>query len=311
MNKTIPTEAPPVIINTESIVVIYEGRPYTVKSSDTYRFGKAREAYLNGDWEALYRSLDINLAIKDFTEGDISVVDGEVFYRGNEKLHGVVVDRLLELLDSGLSNSKPLIRFITNLLANPSKSSVDELYDFLSYKSLPIDNDGFVIGYKGVCGDYWSRSGNTETTVLIGEVNERGQILNTVGSTIEVARRSVDDDRRNDCSNGLHVGSYDYARDFANGGCGRLLMVRFDPRDAVSVPESDQCQKLRVCRYEVLSEVDGGEINEPYVDTNPYTVSDSGSEDEECGCGSYCDEDDLDYEENVDRDEEDGEVPIA
>ena len=95
-------------------------------------------------------------------------------------------------------------------------------------------------------------------------MNERGQIKNEVGDTIEVQRRSVDDNRQNSCSHGLHIGSFDYANSWASEG--KLLLVRFNPRDAVSVPQDSECQKLRVCKYEVLEEIerDNSEIDQPY-----------------------------------------------
>jgi hypothetical protein len=217
-----------------------------------------------GDFETAINYLDIKKQIKEFADGELKVENGLVYYYGTQ-LHGKVVDKLLELLESGLKLGSPFVKFVKNLLDNPSNNSVEELYDFLSYKSLPIDDDGYVLGYKGVCSDGWSQSGNSQTIVLQGEVNERGQIKNNVGDIIEVQRRSVDDNRQNGCSHGLHIGSFDYAKSWANGG--KLLLVRFNPADAVSVPEDSECQKLRVCKYEILEEVeveDNSEIKEPY-----------------------------------------------
>jgi len=261
MNTKNKVSACPYIISDVCITVVYDNKPYSVHSSDKFRYDRTKDALLRGDWEAVYKTLDIISAIEDFSKGDISVVNGEVFYKGKERLHGVVVNKLLELLRAGLSDSTPLIKFISNLLQNPSKSSVDELYDFLSYKSLPIDADGYVIAYKGVMPDGYSCHGNKSTTVLQGTVDSAGRILNTVGATIEVERRSVDDNRNRGCSHGLHVGSWNYARSFGS----KTLMVRFNPADAVSVPTDCHCQKLRVCKYEVLAEIDS-ETSDSYLD---------------------------------------------
>ena len=241
----------PYIVSETSASLIYEGKPYTLSASQP-NFAPFKKALLKGDFETAINYLDIKSAIKEFSDGELSIKDGAVYYY-TERLHGAVVDKLLGLLESGMSTSAPFIKFIKNLLDNPSKSSVDELYDFLSYKSLPIDNEGYVIAYKGVAADGWSKSGNTQTTVLQGEVNERGQIMNRVGDTVEVMRRCVDDNRNNGCSHGLHVGSFEYAKSWAGGG--KLLMVRFNPADAVSVPEDCSCQKLRVSRYEIIEEI--------------------------------------------------------
>ena len=277
----------PFIVSDDTATLLYEGKPYTLNSSHT-NFAPFKSALISGDFDTAIRYLDIRRQVEEFADGKLTVKNGAVYYYGNQ-LHGKVVDKLLELLESGMKVGNPFIKFVKNLLDNPSNNSVEELYDFLSYKSLPIDDDGYVLGYKGVASDGWSQSGNTQTIVLQGEVNERGQILNRVGDTIEVQRRSVDDNRENGCSHGLHIGSFDYARCWANGG--KLLLVRFNPRDAVSVPQDCECQKLRVCKYEVLEEIeveDDSEIKEPY-----YGVYTNGNVNE-----------DNDYDEDYDDEEE-------
>ena len=78
--------------------------------------------------------LDIKKAVENFIEGDIEVKDEVVYYK-NHRLHGVVVDKLLEMLRAGMKDSAPLTNFISRLQANPSANSVNELYSFMSYKS--------------------------------------------------------------------------------------------------------------------------------------------------------------------------------
>ena len=284
----------PYIVNNDSATLIYEGKPYTIQAGNP-NFKPFRKALLKGKIEKAISFLDIEKQIDDFSSGLLTVRDGEVYFCAS-RLHGVVVDKLIDLLKAGMKKSDPFIKFVENLLHNPSKSSVDELYDFLSYKALPIDEDGYVIAYKGVADDYWSKSGNVHTVVLQGQTNGRGQIFNGVGEVIEVMRNSVDDNRNNNCSHGLHVGSFDYAKSWA--GNGRLLMVRFNPADAVSVPTDCSCQKLRVSRYEVLSEIEvskDSEIQKPF-----YGVYTDGNTDPD----EYYDEDDYDDDYDYDEDEE-------
>ncbi len=52
----------------------------------------------------------------------------------------------------------------------------------------------------------------------------------------------------------MHIGSYDYANSWS-GDDGRLLLVEFDPQDAVSVPTDCDFQKLRVCKYKVVADI--------------------------------------------------------
>ena len=277
----------PYIVSETSATLIYEGKPYTITSSQP-NFVPFKKALISGDFAEAVNYLDIKKTISNWSSGQLFVDNGKVFY-GREELHGVIVDKLLDLIQNGLDSSAPFVRFLKNLLDNPSKSSVDELYDFLSYKALPIDIDGYVVGYKGVAKDFWSLSGNTHTTVLQGEVNERGQILNRIGDVIEVQRRCVDDNRQNHCSQGVHIGSFDYAKSWS-GADGKLLMVRFNPKDAVSVPEDCDCQKLRVCKYEILEEIPverDSELNKPF-----YGVYTDGNTEEEK------DESDYDSDKN-------------
>ncbi len=237
----------------DSITILWDGKPYSVRK-DNANFTLVRQALLDARYEDVGKLLDIKGAIEDFVEGDVEVRDEVVYYKGKHRLHGVVVDKLLEMLRSGMKDSTPITNYISRLMKNSSSNSVDQLYTFLGYKSLPITPDGKVLGYKGVQGDYWSSTGNADTIVVQGETNSRHQILNEVGATIEVARRCVDDNKDHHCSFGLHVGSYDYANNWARED-GKLLLVEFDPQDAVSVPTDCEFQKLRVSKYKVVADI--------------------------------------------------------
>ena len=257
----------PYILSENSITFFWEGKPYTLRK-DHVNFNLAKQAIFEARYEDLGDLLDIAKAVEDFIEGDIEVKDEVVYYKGH-RLHGVVVDKLLEMLRAGMKDSAPLTNFITRLQANPSANSVNELYSFMSYKALANTPEGKVYGYKGVQSDYWSTTGNADTIVLQGETNERHQIFNGVGETIEVARRCVDDNKDNHCSHGLHIGSFDYADSWA-GSDGRLLLVEFDPADAVSVPTDCDFQKLRVSKYRVVQDITDTrkELNKPIYEAN-------------------------------------------
>lgn len=253
---------PAYIMRDDSITVFVNGRPYTVEKSNP-NFSALRKALIDANYADIPNLVSVEHKITNFSHGKLHVTDGEVFY-GTEKLHGVVVTKLLELLKAGAKDAEPLLNFIDKLMSNVSANSVNELYSFLSYKSLPITPEGNFLAYKGVKNDFYSSSGNKSTVVVQGEVNSQGQILNKIGTTIEVARRSVDDNKDNHCSFGLHVGSFDYAASWA-GPTGRLLVVEVNPADAVSVPTDCSFQKLRVSKYKVHSDItpEHKEISEP------------------------------------------------
>ena len=283
----------PYTLSESSLTIFWEGKPYTLRS-DHPNFTLARQAIFDARYDDLGDLLDITKAVENFCQGDIEVRDEVVYYK-DHRLHGVVVDKLLDMLRAGMKDSAPLVNFITRLQSNPSANSVNELYSFLSYKQLASTPEGMVYGYKGVQKDYWSSTGNADTIVLQGETNERHQILNEVGATIEVQRRCVDDNKDNHCSFGLHVGSFDYADGWA-GSDGRLLLVEFDPADAVSVPTDCDFQKLRVSKYKVISDITDTrkELNKPVYEANKPIY---GSDDDDC-----CDDDDCDYDCDGDSD---------
>ncbi len=291
----------PYQLTENSLTIFWEGKPYTLRK-DHVNFQLAKKAILDARYDDLGDLIDITKAVENFVEGDIEVKDEVVYYKSH-RLHGVVVEKLLEMLRAGMKDSAPLTNFITRLQANPSANSVNELYSFMSYKSLANTPEGKVLGYKGVQSDYWSTTGNADTIVLQGKTNDRHQILNEVGATIEVARRCVDDNKDNHCSFGLHVGSFDYADSWAGEG-GRLLLVEFDPADAVSVPTDCDFQKLRVSKYKVISDITDTrkELNKPVYEANKpiYGSDDDCCDDENCDYDCDDDSDYVDMESNID-----------
>ena len=49
----------------------------------------------------------------------------------------------------------------------------------------------------------------------------------------------------------MHVGTFDYASSWA-GNSGKVVLVKFDPSDIVSVPTDCEHQKMRVSGYTVI-----------------------------------------------------------
>ncbi len=301
-------EKVPYTLSENSLTIFWEGKPYTLRK-DHINFKLAKQAIFEARYEDLGDLLDITKAVEDFVEGEIEVKDEVVYYK-HHRLHGVVVDKLLEMLRAGMTDSAPLTNFITRLQSNPSANSVNELYSFLSYKSLPTTPEGKVLGYKGVKDDFYSSTGNADTIVVQGKTNESHQILNEVGATIEVSRRCVDDNKDNHCSFGLHVGSYDYANGWA-GQDGRLLVVEFDPEDAVSVPTDCDFQKLRVSKYKVVEDITDTrkEYDKPVYEANkPIYDSDDDSDwgdDEDEGRDYFYDDDGMDDDDMDQTDSDD------
>jgi hypothetical protein len=85
----------------------------------------------------------------------------------------------------------------------------------------------------------------------------------------------VDDDANRTCSSGLHFCSQDYLSHFG-GSDSRVVIVKINPRDVVSIPTDYDFSKGRCSRYEVIGEVgvnveDDAEFTSP-VQSNANSV---------------------------------------
>jgi hypothetical protein len=139
---------------------------------------------------------------------------------------------------------QPLVNFLDNLMENPSMQSQTELYDFLEHQYLPITEDGHFLAYKAVRNDYMDKYAGT--------------FDNRVGSICEMRRAKVDDNRGVGCSQGLHAGALNYVASYGSVDSGdKIVIVKINPKDVVSVPNDCNCEKLRTCRYEVVGEYQG------------------------------------------------------
>jgi len=219
------------------------------RSVDNYAAIEA--AALAKDFNAFKRAITRVIPLKVIAKIDgFEVTDTEILHNG-VKLESVLVGRVIEMVKAGES-VKPILNFMARLEKNPSYRSRRELLTWLQDRKLPITEEGLVLGYKAVSVDYFSVHAGPASQVMIeGTRNSSGHILNTVGSRIRIERAAVNDDCTVGCSEGLHVGTLEYARSFHRG---RLLIVEFDPADVVSVPTDCDYQKLRCCAYTVIGE---------------------------------------------------------
>lgn len=242
----------------KSLVVVYsdaKGVETKIVESSHPNWRQVEKLYRQGKYEDMIPLLDVGQAIANKFQGKFVVQDGQVYYNG-EPIHGYLFDRILFFMKEGLKYDR-LVKFAENLYANPSVKARDEAYKFLEHKNMPITEDGCFLAYKGVQNDYYSITGG-DIEVIKGKV-KNGKILNAVGEDIEVKRSQVDSNANNGCSKGLHAGSYDYANGFK--GSGRMMIVKINPKNIVSVPTDCNCQKLRSCAYTVIAE-EGRKLHE-------------------------------------------------
>jgi len=218
-----------------SLTVVIDGKAHTMTNNHP-AWEQAKQALVNEEFDRLEKLFDVGSAVPDYSDGNITVVDGVVKYSG-ESVNNHVVERLLSFMRNDLPY-KPLVRFLDKLMDNPSSRAIEELYSFLEHKNMPLTPDGNFLAYKGVKEDFTD--------------HYSGKFNNSVGEVLEMRRNTVCDDANVGCSHGFHAGSYEYAKGYASGG-GHLMIVEINPADVVSVPHDCDCQKLRTSKYKVVS----------------------------------------------------------
>ena len=275
-----------------NLTVVLNNKSYQVLP-DHINYKMILEALPTATSDELLEIVDVEKAVAAFSDGLVEIKNGQVTYEG-EIVHGSISKRILEFMSKGLP-FQPLVTFLNNLMENPSMQSQKELYDFLEHEHLPITEDGHFLAYKAVRNDYMDKY--------------RGVFDNHVGNVCEMTRSKVDDDRGRGCSNGLHAGALNYVAGYGSLEAGdKIVIVKINPRDVVSVPSDCNYEKLRTCRYEVVGEYQGELLKPLYSASLDDGVDYEDDEEDEYSndydWGWNDDEDDEAYAEDYD-DEED------
>ena len=238
MSKFIPR-----VITGENVTVYLDGLPNSV-AKGTIQYDLVLAALELGDEAAVRQAIDVKQAVVAKSFGNITIeANGDLHFDGRP-LRGTLVDRILSVIKNA-GDAGPLISFLNNLMQNPSKRAVDELYGFLEACDLPITSDGYFLAYKKVNSDF--------TSIHDGKTD------NSIGSNPSVPRNSVDEDKDRTCSSGLHFCSKSYLPHFGSYGGNKVLVLKINPADVVAIPSDYNNAKGRAWTYEVVAELKDGE----------------------------------------------------
>lgn len=258
------------ILGSDSVTVYVDSNSYTI-NRQAHTFPMVMKALADKNIDALRDAVNIRKSIVESLQrlsANVTIKGTQIFY-GDREVTGLIVGRIFEVIENGL-DVQPMVKFIENLMNNPSKRAVDELFGFLDACDLPITSDGHFLAYKRVRGDY--------KDVYTGSMD------NSVGQVVQIPRNMVDEDKNNTCSYGLHFCSYSYLKHF---GGERIVVVKINPADVVAIPADYNNSKGRTCRYEVVDEIP---LNEYKL---PETALQSG----------YCDQWDIvEFDDDTDDD---------
>lgn len=254
----------PYIIQGNNIVVVIGSKSHTITKSHV-AYERVKEAIKTGDWETVKDIAEPKKVVLEYGSGNVSI-QGETLYWKGQEMHNALTQRMISMLAEGFP-IEPFVLFMENLQRNPSHRAVNELYGFLEKNNLPITPDGHFLAYKRVRNDYYDvHSGSvpnkpaymlTEEDKAVlplrcGKHDEVSVRFNKGVLSVSMSRNQVDDDKDRTCSKGLHFCSQEYLGSF---GGERIMILKVNPRDVVSIPSDYNDSKGRCCRYEVVGEL--------------------------------------------------------
>lgn len=232
-------------IKTEKNITIYiEGTPLMCDKSHSnyFRILKMLKNQENNE-------IDINELKSLFSLGEtirrshknLEIKEGQVYYKGNI-VDNVITKKIVAMIKENL-NVDYMLKFLDNLLQNPSKSSIEELYLFMEVGNLPISKDGYLYAYKKIRSNFRDIYTN--------------KMDNSVGEVVKMPRKLVNDNRNETCSTGLHFCSYDYLNFFGSSNSNefKIVVVKINPKDIVSIPIDYNNTKGRCCEYKVVKDI--------------------------------------------------------
>jgi hypothetical protein len=212
----------------------------TMMRSDQPAFNSVVDAVKKKDWAAVTELLNPLKAFCDRQDGRLHIVDSSLYF-DNVEVHTSLSSKIVEMIKRNEDPSK-FIRFMENLLQNPDDRAIMELYGFVDKNTLPITNDGYLLAYKSVRLDFYDHYSKS--------------VHYLPGNSPEMNREDVCSDPNKTCSAGLHVCSINYLKNQLFGGDhkSRIVLVKVNPRDIVSVPVDYENSKVRCCKLTVVTE---------------------------------------------------------
>lgn len=238
------------------ILVVIGGESHTITENHP-SFDRIQDALLDGEFDGLKELIDVQGTILSQLSENVTISGNTLYFRG-EPLYDRLAETVVNFYSRG-RNFKKLVNFMERLFLNPSKHSRTQLFNFLDAHDFTITDDGHFLAYKGV--DSTLRSLHAGPGVVNG-TPQNGLLDNTPGNVLEMLRSDVMDDPSVACAEGLHAGTWEYARNFGS----RVVEVKIDPADVASVPNDSAFQKIRTAKYVVLREVESQVASEERYD---------------------------------------------
>ena len=225
----------------QGLTIFFSGHDPISVASTNPMYDELQNKLRAGVIRGLYQLANLASCVKAQTKGKFVLVEKD----GMDVvlLHGVPMppalsEYTLRFVEQKF-NTDFIERFWKNCCKNPSEESRESLYGFLMANNMTLTDDGCFIGYRSIRNNWTD--------------HRTGTMDNSIGAEPSMPRSEVDPDPRNTCSRGLHIAAWGYASTFF--GHGRVVEVKVNPADVVTVPPDYNNQKMRVCKFKVINEV--------------------------------------------------------
>jgi hypothetical protein len=155
------------------------------------------------------------------------------------------MDRQINHVVKNNANPAGMVRFLERVASviDERGHSVEDLLKFIKDADLPIADDGTMVAYKSLS--------STDSDGVYVDLHSH-KVKQGVGTRVFMSAKLVDPDRRNDCSNGLHIARRDYIRTFSGNV---MVICKIAPEDIIAVPKYSP-SKIRVCGYDIVALLD-------------------------------------------------------
>jgi transcriptional regulator with XRE-family HTH domain len=233
-------QALPYTLKPESVTVAMfdeRGFPkFEVVQASHPTFSRLVRALKRKEWARVPKLISLAQMIADKSQGAVEVKKEGIYYKG-VLIDNSLTKRILQIMKEGKPISA-MLKFMDNLYQNPESFAIHELYDWLAGCNLPITDDGCFMAYKRVRSDY--------------KDCYTGTIDNSVGQIVFIPRTAVCKDRQQTCAYGLHFCSIAYLPNYPGD---KIMQVKINPKDVVSIPVDYDYSKGRTWMYEVVKEI--------------------------------------------------------
>lgn len=240
-----------ILVLPESVVITINGKPETITTSHQ-SYQAVVQAIKDQDIQRAYDLMKPREMVAKYSSGRVRIDGKKVLWDDNDISNTSISKRLLTLAMNGDDkNLTRLAKFMDKMYQNPSATLVQSgrIYEFMAYSDIEIDDDGDIILYKSVKGNYMDK--------------RTGTISNVPGTIVRMARSFVNDNNSELCSYGLHVCSLAYLRQCFGSNGQRVVRCKLNPKDIVSITNDFKSSKIRCCEYLVMDDYTA-EYNKQY-----------------------------------------------